>query len=77
MEIPFTECEKNTKFKISRIKYSGVTSQRLRELGIVAGVFIKIVGEAPFKDPIVVKYRGTVLSLRKSEASIIYVLKEG
>lgn len=49
-------------------------SERLVELGFVAGEAIEIVHEAPLsRDPIVVVCAGTRIALRRDEADLILV----
>ncbi|MBL6991564.1 MAG: ferrous iron transport protein A, partial [Bacteriovoracaceae bacterium] len=47
--------------------------RRIRDMGIVPGTSIKMVGEAPLFDPVMVKYKDTVLTLRNNEADSIIV----
>jgi len=46
---------------------------RLREMGVVPGTKIQLVRRAPLGDPIEISLRGSLLSLRKSEAEQIEV----
>jgi len=46
---------------------------RLREMGVVPGTRIQLVRRAPLGDPIEISLRGSLLSLRKSEADLITV----
>lgn len=46
---------------------------RLREMGLVPGTKIQLVRRAPLGDPIEISLRGSLLSLRKSEADRITV----
>ena len=46
---------------------------RLREMGVVPGTRIQLVRRAPLGDPIEISLRGSLLSLRKSEAEQITV----
>ena len=50
--------------------------QRLLELGLTKGTRVEIVRTAPLGDPIEVMIKGYRLSLRKLEASAVYVQKE-
>ena len=47
--------------------------ERIEEMGITPGEPIEIVRYAPMGDPIEVKIRGYLLSLRKQEAELIEV----
>ena len=46
---------------------------RLREMGIIPGVEIKIRGFAPFGDPMILEVHGVSLALRKAEAQCIQI----
>ena len=48
-------------------------SNKLIELGFIAGQTIEVVFSAPFGDPIAIELNGSVLSLRLEEAATIEV----
>lgn len=48
-------------------------TERLRELGFVPGEPVRIVGCAPFGEPLLVVARGATIALRKSEAACLKV----
>lgn len=49
-------------------------SERLVELGFMAGEKIQVIHEAPFsRDPIVVECGGTRIALRRAEAELVLV----
>jgi len=58
---------------VKRITATGDMGRRLREMGLVPETVIKIQGRAPLKDPVAVKLRDFVLTLRNDEASNIFV----
>lgn len=49
------------------------TLTRLREMGVVPGTKFQLIRRAPLGDPIEISLRGSLLSLRKSEAEQIEV----
>lgn len=49
---------------------------RLREMGVVPGTRVQLVRRAPLGDPIEISVRGSLLSLRRSEAELIEVNPE-
>ncbi len=49
---------------------------RLRELGLVRGVCLRVKRTAPFGDPIEITVKGYNLSLRKKDAEEIRVIKQ-
>lgn len=58
---------------IARVKGGGELGIRIREMGIVPGAEIEIVGHAPLKDPVHIKLYGHDLTLRNNEADHIMV----
>lgn len=46
---------------------------RLRELGLLPGTKIQLIRKAPLGDPLEISIRGSLLSLRKSEAEQIEI----
>lgn len=48
---------------------------KLLSMGLTPGVILELVRIAPLGDPIQVLVRGFVLSLRKSEASVLHLEK--
>jgi ferrous iron transport protein A len=63
----------NQKGVIRRVSATGELGRRLREMGLVPRTPIQIQGRAPLRDPVAVKIRDGVLTLRNNEASNIYV----
>lgn len=58
---------------ISAMAGGQATLTRLREMGVVPGTRFQLVRRAPLGDPIEISLRGSLLSLRKSEAEQIEV----
>ena len=52
---------------------SGSAFVRLREMGLLAGTKVTLVRTAPLGDPLEIKLRGYLLSLRKTEADHVLV----
>jgi ferrous iron transport protein A len=46
---------------------------RLMEMGVTPGVEVRVLGTAPFGDPIEIEVRSYRLSLRKSEAARVEI----
>lgn len=59
--------------KISALNCSGNIRRRMLDLGIVVGTKIKPVFRSPTGDPTAYEVRGTLLALRKEDASFIDV----
>lgn len=63
----------NQKGIIRKVSATGNMGRRIREMGLVPDTPIQIRGRAPLKDPVAVKIRDYVLTLRNNEASNILV----
>ena len=50
---------------------------RLMELGFTPGQEVSIIAKSPFKDPLAVSIRGTIIALRRSEAECIKINDNG
>ncbi len=59
---------------IASIDCSGVAAMRLMEMGMTPGCPVKMVGTAPFGDPMEVEIRGYHLSLRRTEADLVQLV---
>lgn len=73
MENSLRSLRVNEKARISSIKASGEMSRRLRDMGLVPGTEVKIVGRAPLKDPVALRLRDFTLTLRNNEADCIMI----
>lgn len=71
--IKMREMLDNQKGVIKRVSATGNMGRRIREMGLVPETPIQIRGRAPLKDPVAVKIRDYVLTLRNNEAGCISV----
>ncbi|MCX7878426.1 MAG: ferrous iron transport protein A [Ignavibacteria bacterium] len=46
---------------------------RLMELGFTPGQKVKVIAKSPFRDPLAVSIRGTIIALRRNEAECIKI----
>ena len=58
---------------IKKVTGTGDMGRRIREMGLVPETTIQIQGRAPLKDPVAIKVRDFILTLRNSEADHIMV----
>ncbi len=58
---------------IVKIDFNHPSAKRLIELGFTPGQQIQLVGKSFFDDPVAFAIRGTVIAVRKSEASCLKV----
>lgn len=61
--------------RITSITASGEMSRRLRDMGLVTGTEVEVIGRAPLKDPVALRLRDFTLMLRNNEADCIMVEK--
>ena len=63
----------NQKGVITTITATGELGRRIRDMGLVPGTELMVVGRAPLRDPIALRLRGFTLTLRNNEADYITV----
>ncbi|OGP64259.1 MAG: iron transporter FeoA [Deltaproteobacteria bacterium RBG_13_53_10] len=71
--IPMREMADNQAGTIKKVSATGDMGRRLREMGLVRDTPIQIQGRAPLKDPVAIKLRDFVLTLRNREADHVLV----
>ncbi len=59
---------------ITKVKGRGAFRKRITEMGFVKGKIVKVIKNAPLKDPVEYSIMGYELSLRRSEAALIEVV---
>ncbi len=60
-------------FRVVRITATGEIRQRMTDMGFIRGAVGRILREALLRDPIEIQINGSLLSLRRSEASSVIV----
>jgi ferrous iron transport protein A len=73
MVTPMRKMRVNQCGKICEVKARGELGRRIRDMGLVPGTDMVIVGRAPLYDPVAIRMRGYTLTLRNSEADLIQV----
>lgn len=71
--IPMRQMKEGQRGIIKNVKAQGELGMRVREMGLTKGVEICVQGKAPLYDPVSLKLRDFVLTLRNSEADYIEV----
>ena len=61
------------KATVLSIAAAGELGRRIRDMGLVPGAAIEVVGRAPLKDPVALRLQGFTLTLRNNEADWITV----
>ncbi len=70
------ECPEGSRAKIVSLEASGALKRRLLEMGFVPGRSLRVVRNAPLRDPMEVEVMGYHLAVRKDEASHILIVLE-
>jgi ferrous iron transport protein A len=76
MKISLRQLKVNQKASIVSVAARGELGRRIRDMGLIPGTEITIVGRAPLKDPVAIRLKGFTMSLRNSEADHIVVETE-
>ena len=67
------EMKVGQKGRITRVAAEGIVNQRIRDMGLIPGASVSVVGRAPLKDPVALRIAGVTISLRNREADFIQV----
>lgn len=65
--------QKDQTGNITAVKVGGELGRRVRDMGLVPGTRITIMGRAPLYDPVAIRIMGGTLTLRNNEADHIEV----
>lgn len=60
--------------RIVRVDAGGELGRRLRDMGLVPGTEVAVIGRAPLRDPVALRLREFTLTLRNNEADHITVI---
>lgn len=61
------------KGSIISVDADGELGRRIRDMGLIPGTDVEIVGRAPLRDPVALRLFGVTLALRNREADYITV----
>jgi len=67
------QAQVNQKLRICSVGAQGELGRRIRDMGLIPGAEVTVVGKAPLKDPVALRLRDFTLTLRNSEADHITV----
>ncbi|THB64328.1 MAG: ferrous iron transport protein A [Desulfovibrio sp.] len=67
------ELQLGQKARLVSIDAQGELGRRIRDMGLVPGSEVEVVGRAPLKDPVALRIKDFTLSLRNNEADHILV----
>ena len=65
--------QKGQKVRIADVSADGELGRRIRDMGLIPGAEVEVVGRAPLKDPVALRLKGFTLTLRNNEADFIAV----
>ena len=71
--VPLRKMTSKQSGTIRAITIGGDLGRRIREMGLVPGTEIILIGKAPLYDPVSLRIMGFTLTLRNSEADYIEV----
>jgi ferrous iron transport protein A len=71
--LPLRQLPPHRKAKILTISAEGELGRRIRDMGLIPGTDIEVVGRAPLKDPVALRLKDFTLALRNNEADHIAV----
>ena len=60
--------------RIVAVGAAGELGRRIRDLGLVPGTIVAVIGRAPLRDPVALRLKAFTLTLRNSEADHITVI---
>ena len=70
---PLTDLAVGSKAVVAELKVAPEHKPRLMEMGILVGTPVELVRFAPMGDPVEIRVRGYHLSLRRSDAALVFV----
>lgn len=73
LAIPLRHMKENQSGTILSVSATGELGRRIRDMGLVPGTAVTVVGRAPLKDPVALRLRDFTLTLRNNEADLITV----
>jgi len=73
--LSLSDLKKNEVGKVVQSQAQGLLKQKLISMGFVPGIQIKMVRNAPLRDPIEIALQSSLVTLRRTEASLIVVEK--
>ena len=71
--IGLPRCRRGRKNSIISVDADGELGRRIRDMGLIPGTDVEIVGRAPLRDPVALRLFGVTLALRNREADYITV----
>lgn len=73
MQIGLRQLKVGQKANVTQVLAEGELGRRIRDMGLIPGATLEVVGRAPLQDPVAVRLFGVTLALRNREADYITV----
>ena len=74
--VPLRSLREGQCAKIAAMTAEAETGRRIRDMGLIPGARVQVVGRAPLHDPVALRLMGFSLTLRNNEADFITVIPE-
>ncbi len=71
--VPLRSLKEGQQAIIAGVSAQGELGRRIRDMGLIPGAELQVVGRAPLRDPVALRLQGFTLSLRNNEADYITV----
>lgn len=71
--LPLRQLPQDTPARILTVTATGELGRRIRDMGLIPGTTLKVIGRAPLRDPVALRLLDVTLTLRNSEADYITV----
>lgn len=72
-KIGLREMREGEQGSIISVDAEGELGRRIRDMGLIPGTSVEVVGRAPLRDPVALRLFGVTLALRNREADYITV----
>ncbi len=72
-DICLRQAQVHQKLKIKTVSADGELGRRIRDMGLIPGTEVHVIGKAPLRDPVALRLKDFTLTLRNSEADHITV----
>lgn len=69
--VPLRRMARGQKGIVHRVSASGELGRRIRDMGLVPGTPFQVQGRAPLQDPVAIRIRNFILTLRNNEADFV------
>lgn len=71
--LPLRQLQVGQRAKVVTVDAAGEMGRRIRDMGLVPGADLEVMGRAPLRDPVALRIGGFTLTLRNNEADFIAV----